>query len=111
MDIQMPEMGGVEATHLLRERGFSGPIIALTANVLKRDTETYLSSGFDNVLAKPIERREFYGSLAKYLPVLSQEKQNLGGWIHRRGGQILAQMMQSGPRYMMNSLLPPSIKI
>jgi CheY-like chemotaxis protein len=59
MDIQMPEMGGIEATQLIRQienqaHLLTTPIIAVTANALKGDREHYLASGMDGYVSKPI---------------------------------------------------------
>jgi two-component system, sensor histidine kinase len=57
MDIQMPEMDGIEATKLIREREGSDrhtPIIALTAYALKGDKERFMSKGMDDYISKPI---------------------------------------------------------
>jgi signal transduction histidine kinase/CheY-like chemotaxis protein len=59
MDIQMPEMGGVEATQAIRQLEKSRqarptPIIAVTANALKGDREQYLAAGMDGYVSKPI---------------------------------------------------------
>jgi two-component system sensor histidine kinase/response regulator len=60
MDIQMPEMGGIDATAAIRQYeasehpGRHTPIVALTANALKGDRETYLSAGMDGYVPKPI---------------------------------------------------------
>ena len=72
MDVQMPEVDGIEATQILRATGFSNPIIALTANVSKGDIEQYLTHGFDNHLSKPIEREAFYQTLAANLPAAGE---------------------------------------
>lgn len=72
MDIQMPEMDGVTATHKLREReknaglGDHIPVIALTAHAMKGDRSRFLAAGMDDYLAKPIKSAELYATLAKY---------------------------------------------
>ncbi len=67
MDIQMPVMSGEEATTLLRQCGYRGPVVALTANALSEDRQRYLANGFDRVLPKPINRQQLYAVLADYL--------------------------------------------
>lgn len=65
MDIQMPEMDGIEATTKIREQlGESRPwIIALTANALQGDRERYLGVGMDDYLSKPIRVDELERAL------------------------------------------------
>lgn len=67
MDIQMPVMDGLEATAFLRGHGYSKPIVALTANVMKDEVEKCMQSGCDGFLAKPINRAEFTALVARYL--------------------------------------------
>lgn len=58
MDVQMPEMGGIEATKKIRALpGPAGdvPIIAMTANAMKGDRESYLGSGMNDYVSKPID--------------------------------------------------------
>ncbi len=69
MDIQMPEMGGIEATTAIREmekeRGGHIPIIAMTAHAMKGDEKRCLDAGMDAYIAKPIRPRVFYDRLEK----------------------------------------------
>lgn len=68
MDDMMPNMSGVETLHKLKEiDGFTTPVVALTANAVTGMKEKYLNDGFDDYLAKPINRDELNNIVAKYL--------------------------------------------
>ncbi|WP_372771093.1 ATP-binding protein [Pseudoalteromonas sp.] len=69
LDIQMPIMDGLEAHELIRATGVSCPVLALTANAMTDEIKHYLSLGFDDHIAKPIDQAEFYEKLSKYLDV------------------------------------------
>ena len=70
MDVQMPEMDGFEATQEFRIKDTAGkktPIIAMTAHAMKGDRERCLAAGMDDYLSKPLEPREFYQTLNKWI--------------------------------------------
>jgi signal transduction histidine kinase/FixJ family two-component response regulator len=73
MDIQMPVMDGMEAVRILRATGYSGPIIALTANAMKEDQARYLASGFDGFLSKPIDQAYFFTALSTHMAAYTGE--------------------------------------
>ena len=58
MDHMMPKMDGIEATKIIREMGYTQPIVALTANALLGRAEMFLDNGFDGFVSKPIDSRE-----------------------------------------------------
>ena len=68
MDMQMPTMGGEEATGLIRHAGINTPIIAVTANVMSEDIERYKASGCQDVLSKPIDQQQFLKLVQSYRP-------------------------------------------
>lgn len=68
LDDMMPKMSGVETLQKLKEMsGFNIPVVALTANAISGMREQYLESGFNDYLAKPIEREELSRVLREYL--------------------------------------------
>ncbi|HEB51181.1 MAG TPA: response regulator [Desulfobulbus sp.] len=68
MDIQMPEMDGIEATAEIRRRGFTGiPIVAMTANAMKGDREICLDAGMNDYITKPIKRELVFEIIEKWL--------------------------------------------
>jgi signal transduction histidine kinase/CheY-like chemotaxis protein/HPt (histidine-containing phosphotransfer) domain-containing protein len=71
MDVQMPELDGLEATAAIRKKekstGKHVPIVAVTAHVMKGDRERCLASGMDGYIAKPIQARELYAEIERLL--------------------------------------------
>jgi PAS domain S-box-containing protein len=69
MDVQMPEMDGLEATRIIRRdaRFNSLPIIAMTAHALNEDRERCLAAGMNDYLAKPLDRQRFIEKLVQWI--------------------------------------------
>jgi len=67
MDVQMPEMDGLEATAAIRERekttGKHLPIIAMTANAMIGDKEHCLQTGMDGYVAKPLSAKDLFEAI------------------------------------------------
>ncbi len=70
MDMHMPEMDGITATTIIREReklsGIHVPIIALTANAFEQDRKKCLDSGMDDFISKPVDTDLLYQVIIKY---------------------------------------------
>jgi two-component system, cell cycle response regulator DivK len=68
MDIQLPDIDGVEALERLRgdERTASVPVLALTAQAMEGDRERFLAAGFDGYLSKPVNIAEFVATVKRY---------------------------------------------
>jgi two-component system cell cycle response regulator DivK len=71
MDIQLPDIGGVEALARLRadERGAFLPVLALTAQAMEGDGERFLAAGFDGYLSKPVDIAQFVTTVERYSEV------------------------------------------
>jgi CheY-like chemotaxis protein len=71
MDLQMPDMDGLEATRAIREQekiaGKHVPIIAMTAHALHGDRERCLSAGMDSYISKPIDRQQLFDTIEAVL--------------------------------------------
>jgi CheY-like chemotaxis protein len=67
MDHMMPEMDGMEAAYVIRSRGYTHPIAALTANAGEGHAEMFRANGFDDFLSKPIDLREMNAVLNRFV--------------------------------------------
>ena len=78
MDVQMPNMDGIQATKRIREMERNTnkhiPIIALTAHAMKGDKERLLEVGMDDYLAKPLNSSQLYEVIDKYAKQVQLEK-------------------------------------
>jgi len=67
MDHMMPQMDGIETTKRIRESGYTGIIVALTANALAGNDEMFARNGFDGFIPKPIDIRQLNTLLNKFV--------------------------------------------
>jgi PAS domain S-box-containing protein len=88
MDVQMPEMNGIEATAALREKGYTLPIIAVTANALKGERDKCLESGMNDFLTKPFKKDDLVPILEKWLAPGHEAPPPDGGTGERPAGEF-----------------------
>lgn len=75
MDVQMPEMDGLEATRMIRSTLEKQPVImAMTANVLQGDRDLCIQAGMDDYISKPIDLKELVDHLEKWGTVIKEKK-------------------------------------
>ena len=67
MDHMMPKMDGIQTTVLMRDMGYTGSIVALTANALIGQAEAFMKKGFDDFVSKPVDSRELNAVLNKFI--------------------------------------------
>jgi two-component system sensor histidine kinase/response regulator len=100
MDVQMPEMDGLEATRMIRARerksGGHVPIMAMTAHAMQGDRERCLAAGMDEYIAKPIRAQLLFDKIAALIgelpeartppPAAKPADSELIDWAHALGG-------------------------
>ena len=78
MDLQMPEMGGIEATRILREKlHLTTPVIALTANAFKTEIERCLNAGMNDYIIKPFEENSLMEAILKNISMTEKAEPNI----------------------------------
>ncbi len=80
MDVQMPEMDGLEATSQIRllekTRGGHAPIFAMTAHAMKSDRDECLSAGMDGYLSKPVQLKQLEGAISAQLSAIGRSRES-----------------------------------
>lgn len=76
MDVQMPNLNGLESTRLIRNMGYGAPIVALTAFSDESNIKECLESGMNEFLSKPIRRPALKQVLEKFGTILEEEAEN-----------------------------------
>ena len=74
MDIQMPNLDGLQSTRQIRALGFAAPIVALTAFADESNARECMDSGMDYFLPKPIKRPALKQVLKRYCPTIPEEE-------------------------------------
>ena len=83
MDMQMPVMDGYQATRRLRENGYKGPIMALTANAMNSDRALCEDAGCNDFLAKPVVIDLLLETVAKYISPKPRPQQSSDQYVNQ----------------------------
>jgi len=101
LDVQMPGMDGIQATHAIREREQKGgvaprrvPIVAMTAHALKGDRERLLAAGMDDYVPKPVDARTLFDVIER---VGSSRIERRRGWGQPRPNAAAGRGALGGP--------------
>jgi PAS domain S-box-containing protein len=92
MDVQMPQMDGMEATKRIRSlpnKISEIPIIAMTANAMQGDRETYLGVGMNDYVSKPIDQRELVNAIVRQSDISMPDLATLS--LHKKAGSAPKQ--------------------
>lgn len=110
MDVQMPNVDGLQSTRLIRGAGYSAPIVALTAFAEESNQQECMDSGMDYFLPKPIRRPALKQVLKKFCPTIPEEGEEVeagkdqrvvaivrkSGEVARKSGEILRRSEDGG---------------
>lgn len=72
MDVQMPNVDGLQSTRLIREMGYSAPIVALTAFAEESNVKECMDSGMNGFLSKPLRRPAFKQVIKRYCATIPE---------------------------------------
>lgn len=96
MDVQMPEMDGLEATRRIRARGYNGlPIVAMTAHAQPKDRQRCLEAGMNDHLSKPIDEDSLTAVLIRYIPAAKHDRST---GVKPSNGTMITSGMATTPR-------------
>ena len=98
MDMHMPVMDGLEATAKILDMNVNIPIIAMTANIMSSDLETYQKSGLNDFVGKPFTSQELWRCLLKYLKPVNNKTNLQAGSLQAGSRPEAAGQPETGSR-------------
>lgn len=97
MDMQMPRLDGYGAASRLRTKGYSGPIVALTAHAMAEDRDKCLRAGCSDYLSKPVAKERLLETVRKHLSSERQAEADAAGAGARDGAAADAAAHAAAP--------------
>lgn len=111
MDVQMPNVDGLQSTRLIREIGYQAPIVALTAFAEESNIQDCLDSGMNYFLSKPIRRPQLKKVLKEYCAPIPEENEEATTPEDERRGSTTIVMVNGPPANGSSNAHPPGEKI
>lgn len=96
MDIQMPNVDGLQSTRLIRQMGYSAPIVALTAFSDESNVKNCMESGMNEFLSKPIRRPALKRVLKKFATIPEEPESTAKTAVVKNGGPIVTSQPLNG---------------
>ncbi|WKY44725.1 response regulator [Eubacteriaceae bacterium ES2] len=111
MDIQMPEMDGLEATRRIRFINKKLPVIAVTAHALQGDRERFIASGMDDYVSKPVKIEKLIAAIERNISIKNETDsiKNMEIQVAENGQIVIAEKVEHPPQQLSIELLQPLV--
>ncbi|KAH0003422.1 putative histidine kinase HHK5p, partial [Aureobasidium melanogenum] len=107
MDVQMPNLDGLQSTRLIREMGYDAPIVALTAFAEESNVKDCLDSGMNYFLSKPIRRPALKKVLKEYCPPIMEVDEDVSPMAEKSQPKVISKPVPQVQESPVRNQSPP----